>query len=131
MPVLEDLWVFTDHGTPVIDFSKKGSVDKSLLGCAISAIELFSQKVSGKKIKAFNEGNNKFSCIPCLDEKIILVIKSSSDTNDKTVRKIGKIISKIFEKMFTIGDIEKWNGDLSFFDEFKSKLDLYFRMGDL
>ena len=37
----------------------------------------------------------------------------------------------LFQEMFTIEDMENWDGDLSFFDKFKTKIDLYFRMADL
>ncbi len=130
-PLLDELWVFSRAGVPLVEFGKEGKVDKALLGCFISAIQSFSQQTSGKKIKSFNVGKNKFTCAPCFQDNIILVCRSPLEVKMKDLLKICEIISKLFEGMFNLEEITQWNGDLSLFDKFKNKLDLYFKMGDL
>ncbi len=130
-PLLDELWVFSRAGVPIVDFSKGATVDKTFLGFFISAIKTFSQAASGRELKAFNIGNNKYSCIHCMKDEIILVCRSPLYVEKKKIDKICGVIGKMFQDMFTMNDIEKWDGDLSFFNTFKTKLDLYFRMADL
>ncbi len=131
MVLLEDLWVFSKAGVPIVDFCKEGSINKSLLGCAISVIESYCEKVTGCKLNAFNLKSLKFSLIPCLDNNIVLVAKSSLNAKPKDIQNMCKIIADLFEEMFSIEQISNWDGDLSMFDKFQTKIDIYFRMGDL
>ncbi|MFX0023237.1 MAG: hypothetical protein ACFE9S_13000 [Candidatus Hermodarchaeota archaeon] len=130
-PMLDELWVFSRAGVPIVDFSKEGKVDKRFLGFFISAIKAFSKKISGRELKGFNIGHNKYSCIHCMDDEIVLVCRSPLDVNKKNIQKICSVIGKMFEKMFSIDDITKWNGNIDFFNEFQHKIDLYFRMSDI
>ena len=66
-----------------------------------------------------------------MKDKIILVCRSPLYIDKKKIGKICNVIGKMFQDMFSIEDIEKWDGDISFFNTFKTKLDLYFRMADL
>jgi len=131
MPLLDELWIFSRSGVPVVEFSKKGAVDKTFLGFFISAIKTFSQQVSGRELKGFNIGENKYSCIHCMDKEVILVCRSPLDVNKKQIKKVCNVIGKMFEELFSKEDIDKWNGDLSFFEDFQHKIELYFKMGDL
>lgn len=130
-PLLDELWVFTRGGVPIVDFSKEDHVDKTFLGFFISAIKTFSKKISGRELKGFNIGNNKYSCIHCMKDEIVLVCRSPLEVNKKKIQKVCSVIGKMFEKMFFIDDISNWSGDLDFFNEFQHKLDLYFRMSDI
>lgn len=130
-PLLDELWVFSRAGVPIVDFSREENVDKTFLGFFISAIKTFSNKVSGRELKRFNIGNNKYTCIHCMEDEIVLVCRSPLDVNKKKIQKVCSVIGKMFEQMFSINDITKWNGDLDFFNEFQHKLNLYFRMSDI
>ena len=130
-PLLDELWVFSKSGVPIVDFSKEAAVDKTFLGFFISAIKTFSKKVSGRELKAFNIGNKKYTCIHCLEDELVLVCRSPLGINKKKIQKICSVIGKMFEQLFTIDDITNWDGDLDFFTEFNHKLDLYFRMSDI
>ena len=130
-PLLDELWVFTRGGVPIVDFSKEDHVDKTFLGFFISAIKTFSKKISGRELKGFNIGNNKYSCIHCMKDEIVLVCRSPLEVNKKKIQKVCSVIGKMFEKMFSIDVISNWSGDLDFFNEFHHKLDLYFRMSDI
>ena len=133
MSVLDEVYIFSSAGVPIAMFSKNNtkSLDENMLGCVISSIETFCHQMSGRRIKSFNVGDYKFTCEPSMEESIILVCKSSREIKDKQIKKICKVLSKIFEEMFEIEDLEKWNGDTHYFSKFRTKLDLYFRMGDL
>ncbi|MFX1345916.1 MAG: hypothetical protein ACFFAI_12475 [Promethearchaeota archaeon] len=129
--MLDELWVFSKAGVPIVDFSKEENVDKTFLGFFISAIKTFSKKVSGRELKGFRIGNNKYSCIHCMADEIVLVCRSPLDVNKKKIQKVCSVVGKMFEKMFSIDEITNWNGDIDLFNEFQHKLDLYFRMSDI
>ena len=131
MTLLDEIWIFSKDGIPIVDFARIGSVDKSLFGGFINTIKTFFGKISKGELKSINVGNSKYTITTCLKDEIILTCKSSIDSKEKKIKKICKIISDIFDDMFTLDDINNWDGDNSFFDKFKDKLDLYFKMSQL
>ena len=124
---LKEIWIFSKDGVPITDFRTDGVLNKSILGGLVSAIKTFSKK----GIVSFEMGENKFTCIPCLQNKAILVGKSPPQYKDKKIHKICKIIVKILEDMYDASAIENWDGDLNFFNKFKDRLNLYFKMSNL
>ena len=57
--------------------------------------------------------------------------KYDSKVKQKKIQKVMEIIMKFFEDMFSINDIENWDGDVSYFDKFKDKLELYFEVSQV
>ena len=53
--------------------------------------------------------------------------------DDRTIALSGatKAPAEAKDDMFSLEDINNWDGDVSFFDKFKDKVDLYFKMADL
>lgn len=131
MTLLDEIWIFSKDGIPIVDFARIGSVDKSLFGGFINAIKFFCGKISKGELKSINVGNSKYTFTTCLKDDIIFACKSSMDSKEKKIKKICEIISDIFDDMFTLDEINNWDGDDSFFDKFKDKLDLYFKMSQL
>ncbi|TXT64423.1 MAG: hypothetical protein BAJALOKI3v1_210010 [Promethearchaeota archaeon] len=131
MKTIDALWILSKDGIPIADFCRDTNINKSLLSSAISAIRTFANTISGKELKSFQTGNSQFSCTKCLNDTAILVLKVSKETKHKEIEKICKILKKIFEDLYNPEDIKGWDGDLSFFDKFKQKLDLYFRVSNL
>ena len=68
-----------------------------------------------------------------LKDNIYLVGKCNLKVKDKVVRKIFEIFSQFFEELYTVDEImsHKWDDDLTFFDIFKDRVDLYFKMSNL
>ncbi|MHA1490042.1 MAG: hypothetical protein ACTSRI_10345 [Promethearchaeota archaeon] len=127
----EELWIFSKEGRPIVDFSKDATIDESLLGGFISTIKSFSQELSGKELKSFSLMNHKFILMPYFQDDFIIVCRRNSNVKDKKIFKICKVIGKIFEDMYDKNELKKWDGDHSFFNKFKNRLDLYFKMGNL
>ncbi|MFX0032941.1 MAG: hypothetical protein ACFE8E_06345 [Candidatus Hodarchaeota archaeon] len=129
--LLDEIWIFSKDGIPIIDFARIGGVDKSMLGSFISAIKTFVNEVSKGQLKSLNVGNDKYTFTTCVQDSTILVCKSPIEVKDKKIQKICRIIADIFDDMFSFEDISNWDGDVSFFDKFKDKIDLYFKMAEL
>ena len=39
-----------------------------------------------------------------------------------------KVILKFFEEMYTVKDIEEWDGNTRYFNKFKDRIELYFEL---
>jgi len=129
--LLDEIWIFSKDGIPIVDFARIGSVDKSMLGSFISAIKTFVREISKGQLKSINVGNDKYTFTSCVQNEVILVCKSPLDVKDKKIQRICKLVVDIFDDMFSLDDINNWDGETSFFDKFKDKIDLYFKMADL
>ncbi|MEE9378517.1 MAG: hypothetical protein V3V33_10845 [Candidatus Lokiarchaeia archaeon] len=129
--IFQELWIFSQDGLPLAEFCEDDVMDKNLLGPFLSAIKSFAQKLTKSELSSFTIGNFKLTCISALNGKVFLAGRTHLKTKDKTIKNACKIISEIFEDMYDPSGIENWDGDLAFFDRFKDKLDLYFKMSSL
>ena len=67
----------------------------------------------------------------CLENNLIIFYKTNPNSKEKAVLNICKVISGILEDAYPIDKMQFWEGDLSFFDKFKKKVALYFKMSSL
>lgn len=131
MKSIEALWVLSKDGIPIADFCREKNINKSLVSSAISAIRTFASSFSGKELKSFQTENSQFSCVKCLESTSILVLKVSKNAKQKDIKKMCKVIKDLFENLYDPEDIKNWDGDLSYFDKFEHKLNLYFKVSNL
>ncbi|MFX1338555.1 MAG: hypothetical protein ACFFDK_08085 [Promethearchaeota archaeon] len=129
--ILKELWVFSQAGIPIVEFSKETGLDKFLMGSFVSAIKLYSQHLSEKGLNSFILENHKFVLKSLLEGTAILVIRTDAKIKEKKIDKQCNVIARIFEELYKPEDVKKWDGTLSYFDEFKEKLELYFKMSNL
>ncbi len=107
-------------------------MNADLLGAFLSAIESYSKKISGGgKLTSITFKEKKLVIIPALGGYIYLVGLLNKSLKDKKIKDIFKIISDIFEDLYSENDIKTWDGDISFFDKFEERINIYFRMYDL
>jgi len=128
---LQDLWIFSKNGLPLVDFSEEDAPNPAILGALFSSIQTFCNEVSGTDLQSFIMHDCKFSLLSALEGHVIIVCKTESIQKEKKIKKFFNVIVKIFEETFTIKDIITWNGDSSFFDDFRNKLNLYFKMCEM
>jgi len=97
------------------------------VGGFISAILAFSKQVlcqeSGETLQTINFENQQFE-MQVKNEVIIAYLTNNKDNLDKIKRYIDLVIEEFFEMYST--EIEKFNGDLTPFDEFEKVIDKYF-----
>ncbi len=124
--LIGDFWIFSKDGLPLISFYKDVKMDNVFMGGFLSAIESFSKQLSGKALKSFTFGDAKLAFSPCFEGNLILVCKCNLTYKEKKINKFFNEIIKILEEMYTIEDIKKWDGNISFFDGLKDKLELIF-----
>lgn len=129
--VLEELWIFSRAGIPIVEISKDTRLDKFLMGSFISAIKIYSQHLSEEGLNCFILENHKFILKSMMDGNAILVCRTDVNMKDKKIDKQCDVIARIFEELYKPEDVKNWDGTLSYFDEFKEKLELYFKMSNL
>ncbi|MFX0188998.1 MAG: hypothetical protein ACFE8A_14830 [Candidatus Hodarchaeota archaeon] len=122
-----DFWLFSKDGLPIAEFIGEQALDKSILGGLVSAIKIFSQQITSKGLQSLLLEDNKFTFISALEGSAILVCRTSSKVKEKKIQKICNNIVKIFEELYTPNDIINWNGEVSFFDKFREKLENYIK----
>jgi len=129
---INNLWVITQDGTPLVEIFNNEQLNTGLLGAFLSAIESYSKKISdGGKLTSITFKEKKLVIIPALGGYIYLVGLLNKSLKDKKIKEIFKIISDIFEDLYSENDIKTWDGDISFFDKFEERINIYFRMYDL
>lgn len=131
MAAIEGVWVFTQDGIPMVDFYTENSGDTALFSSFMSAVQSFTKQASGKDLNSFQIGDSKYNCVKCLKDSIYLIIKAHKNIKENKIYQICEIITDIFEQMFSEEQLSCWDGDLSLFDEFKKKIDLYFKLRNL
>ncbi|MFX1274190.1 MAG: hypothetical protein ACFFBP_00530 [Promethearchaeota archaeon] len=129
--LIEDLWIFSSDGRPLIEVFHNTQFDSALLGAFLAAMESFSKELSNTQLNNFSFGKKKFLITSCLDGNIFLVSQSDFKTKSKKIQKVFKIIAEFFEEIYSIEDIDKWDGDTKFFNSFKDRINLYFSMAEL
>lgn len=128
---IEDLWIITSDGIPLIEVFKNTNVNTFILSAYLSAIESFSKEVSGQELLSLGFGNKKLLITPCLEGNVYLVSQYSAKVKEKKIKGIFTLLTEFFEESYTIDDIQTWNGDISLFNKFKERINLYFQMYDL
>lgn len=129
---IRNLWVITQDGTPLVEIFNNEELNADLLGAFLSAIESYSKKISGGgKLTSITFKEKKLVITPALGGYIYLVGLLSKSLKDKKIKEIFKIISDIFEDLYSENDLKTWDGDISFFDKFEERINIYFRMYDL
>ncbi len=129
--IIKELWVFSGDGSPIVDFCEEKKIDENFIGGFITAIKAFSTELTGKDLKSFTIENNKFTCTSALEGNVILACRCASSTNDKTIQKLCTILVQIFNELYKPSDIKNWNGNSAYFDKYKKRIDLYFKLGNL
>ncbi|MFX0070454.1 MAG: hypothetical protein ACFFAO_05120 [Candidatus Hermodarchaeota archaeon] len=129
--IIKELWIFSKAGIPIIEIGHKESLNKYLMGSFISAIKSYSESLTEEGLTSFILEKNKYILKSSLNGNALVVCRSDPKIKEKKIKKICNLITQIFEDLYKPEDIENWDGDVSFFDNFRDKLDLYFKMSNL
>jgi len=129
---IEEIWVFSREGIPLLNFSKEKCLNESLMGAFISALKSFVKELSKKNdLKSINLADHKFTLLSCCEDSAILVIRTKSDIGDRKIKKLCKILIEIFENLYDKNDIISWDGNQDRFNTFKEKVEVYFKLSNL
>ena len=126
-PDIEELWLFSKYGVPIADFTcSELKTDKSIIGGLVSAIKTFSQQLTTKGLQSLMLEDSKIVFFSALQGNVIMIIRTNSKAKDKRINKISIDIIRLFEDLYSINDIETWDGSTKFFKEFRERLCAFF-----
>ena len=140
--ILEEFWIFSKEGDPLVNFYKEpnlvGSFNyrdvildhdtlNNIKDYIITNLQKSSQK--SKNIMKFENAIIKYG--QCLQNDLIIFYKTNPNIKEKTALNLCKTISSILEDTYPQEKLTFWEGDIAFFDRFKHKVSLYFKMSAL
>ncbi len=140
--ILDEFWIFSKKGDAIVNFygdpNVKGvynyrdvSLNQDKLNEIRDLIISNLQKSSQKKKNIMKFENDTIRYGQCLQNDLIIFYKTNPDIKEKVVLNLCKVISGILEQAYPTDKMQFWDGNLSFFDKFKKKVGLYFKMSTL
>jgi hypothetical protein len=129
MEIVNEVWLFTREGNPIAEFCQDTCIDESLVPNFVSELKTYISLLTNV-LQSFDFENFKITFSPALDENIYIVCISPFSVKNKKIIRVCKEFVKLFEGLYKVSDIIKWDGDLNFFDKFKQRINLYLQMSD-
>ena len=140
--ILEEFWIFSKEGEGLVNFYRDPnstdsfsyrdiSLDQQKLQ-AIQNLILSNLQDAEKKNKNIMEFENdiiKYG--QCLENDLIIFYKTNPYVKEKVLINLCKVISGILEEIYPVDKLQFYDGNLSFFEKFKKKVRLYFKMSAL
>jgi hypothetical protein len=109
---------------------KDQSIDKPLSNFFL-VLKNVMKEISDHKLQSFKLGSDQYTCVSCCDDHLILISKTPPSIKEKHIAKLFKVIGEMVENLYSSEDIRNWNGDVSFFNDLNTKLEIYFNLSDL
>lgn len=140
--ILEEFWIFSKEGEPIVNFYKSNSLDSSFnyrfpeldqstLSKIKEMIRLNVSNTNQKKRETMKFENNIFNFAQCLQNDAVIFYKTDNTYKEKKILNICKAVSDQFEEVYKFNQIKVWDGDLSIFEKFRKKISLLFKMSNL
>ena len=124
MREIEEIWIINYNGITLYNECKGDTIDPTLFGGFITAIQSFITTLGYKQIESITLGNSKLMIYQSL-EGIFFVTRSKKSIKDKNIINHLKVIEKRFSDKYK-DKISTWNGDRQLFDDFSSEIEEIF-----
>ena len=140
--ILEEFWIFSKEGEAIVNFYRDSnanrsfnyrdaSFDQAKLNEIKDLIVLNLQNSSQNKKNMMRFENDLIRYGQCLQNNLIIFYKTNSSIKEKKALSICKVISGILEDAYPPDKLQFWDGNLSFFEKFRKKVAIYFKMSKL
>ena len=140
--ILEEFWIFSKKGEAIVNFYRDDNSTGSFnyrdvlfnqdkLSEIRNLIVSNLQNSSPKKKNIMKFENDIIRYGQCLQNDLIIFYKTNPNAKEKAVLNLCKTISGILEDAYPSDKLQFWDGNLSFFEKFKKKVGLYFKMSTL
>ena len=129
--IIEELWILTQDAQVIAKYNRKDQIDDKPLSNFYLVLKNVMKEFSDHKLQSFKLGSDKYTCVSCCDDLLILISRTSSSVKEKYIDKLFKVIEEIVENLYSSEDIRNWSGEESSFNDLSKKLELYFKMSDL
>ena len=119
-----------EQGLSCIKFLSTRNVNKEEFKASIS----FEYKTTDEIIPRKNImklENELISYGQCLQNDLIIFYRTDPNTKEKKILNLCQTISGILENVYPTDKLQFWDGNLSFFEKFRKKVALFFKMSTL
>ncbi len=130
-PLIEELWILTQDAQVIAKYNGKNQTNDKPLSNFYLVLKNIMKEFSDHKLQSFKLGSDKYTCVSCCNDLLILISRNSPSIKEKRINKLFKVIGEIVENLYSSDDIRNWNGDVSFFYDLNNKLEIYFNLSDL
>ena len=120
MKVIDDLWILTEEGTVIFSRVLNAKIQDQLFGALMSALNIFSQKLSDEGLKQFKLSKMQFVL---MKSKNFLFIANTlrKDKSQKVEFELTQVINLFFKRYSSV--LEQWDGDITVFSDFIKDVD--------
>ena len=130
MELVKEIWLVTNEGNPIAEFCIDKCIEEASVPNLITELKIYIPLLTNV-IQTFEFEAYKITFSPALDQYIFIVTISLNSVKTKKLTRLIKEMVKLFESLYDVKDILQWDGDISFFNTFKSRLELYLQMSNL
>ena len=134
----ERFWIFTRDKELIVDFTINKDQQQIITSFKVDNLEeimfYLEKAIDTRKnyymqeLRVFNVGWGKYCCYFFLDGNVIIIYQATLKMKDKKILKTCEIIENMFKESITIDIIKHWEGDYSLFEDFITRLKVYFKM---
>lgn len=120
MKVIDDLWILTEEGTVIFSRVLNAKIQDQLFGALMSALNIFSQKLSDEGLKQFKLSKMQFVL---MKSKNFLFIANTlrKGKSQKVDFELTQVINLFFKRYSSV--LEQWDGDITVFSDFIKDVD--------
>ena len=120
MKVIDDLWILTEEGTVIFSRVLNAKIQDQLFGALMSALNIFSQRLSDDGLKQFKLSKMQFVL---MKSKNFLFIANTlrKDKSQKVEFELTQVINLFFKRYSSV--LEQWDGDITVFSDFIKDVD--------
>ena len=140
--ILEEFWIFSKEGEALVNFYRdpdasgsynyrNTSFDQAKLNEIRGLIVSNFQDPSRIKKNIMRVENDLIRYDQWLQNDLVIFYKTNPSIKEKKVLHLCKMISEILETAYPPGKLQLWDGNLSFFEKFRKKIAIYFKMSSL
>ena len=129
MKFIEDLWILLKTGAVIFHYSSsshENKQDPNIMGAILSAVETYSKQLSDHGISSFQFVNKRLTFLKNLN--MMFVASTQIKTKPKKIQQFLNDTSDDFFNLYTVESLEKWEGDVDFFEEFNKDLKTKFKI---
>lgn len=119
--VLRDIYIILDKGVVIFKRVFNEKMDAQLFGAFLSALNTFAGEINEKGLSKFEIGIYKY--ILKRNKDLIFVANYAETTTAETAERELENVAKRFMENYSFEVIEKWDGNLVFFENFSKVIE--------
>lgn len=118
---IQDLWIIQEHGTVLFKHTQNEKIDEQIFGGFMSALNSFAANFTSTGLHSFELGETRFFLYR--KDGLIFIANANKKVKPEKVEQNIKDNANKFIAKYPMEFIQKWDGDVNRFKDFKGILD--------